>query len=45
MLAHTYADKSASIDALEGNIEAFICEISTEMFDRSYEVQSRLTFT
>ena len=32
--AHVYADKPAPIDALEGNIEAFIHEIPAEMLER-----------
>ena len=32
--AHIQADKPASIDALEDNIEAFIREIPAEMLDR-----------
>ena len=35
--AHAYADKPASIDALEDNIEAFICEIPAEMLERVYQ--------
>ena len=31
--AHIYTDNSASIDALEDNIEAFIREISAEMLE------------
>ena len=31
--AHVYTDKSASIDALEDNIEAFIREIPAEMLE------------
>ena len=34
LLAHVYTDKSASIDALEDNIEAFIREIPAEMLAR-----------
>ena len=32
--AHVYTDKPASIDTLEENIEAFICEIPAEMLER-----------
>ena len=32
--AHVYADKPASIDALEYNIEAFIREIPAEMLEK-----------
>ena len=31
--AHVYTDKSASIDSLEDNIEAFIREIPAEMLE------------
>ena len=33
--AHIYADKAASIDALEDNIETFIREIPAEMLQRA----------
>ena len=32
--AHSYTDRPASIDALEGNIEAFIHEMPAEMLER-----------
>ena len=32
--AYVYTDKSASIDALEDNIEAYIREIPVEKFER-----------
>ena len=32
--AHVYADKPASIDAFEDNIEAFIREIPAKIFER-----------
>ena len=32
--AHIYRENPASIDALENNIEAFICEIPAEMLGR-----------
>ena len=32
--AHVYTDKTASIDSLEDNIEAFIREIPAEMLER-----------
>ena len=32
--AHVCIDKAASISVLEGNIEEFICKISTEMLER-----------
>ena len=40
--AHAFTDKPVLFNALENNIEAFICEIPVEMLERIYQNWTKL---